>query len=342
MDILHELEIIWILAMQSLGEWLKDPMLLISLLGQEDFYMLVMPIFYWSIDAALGFRLGAMLLLSNWTNSIFKLAFHSSRPYWFDPQVKGLAAESSFGIPSGHAQNAASLWGLLATAARKTWVKTALIVLIFLIGLSRLFLGVHYISDVLFGWLVGSLLLWAYLKAERPIAAYLQKQSLTRLLLIALATSIIIAVTVILSTAALGDWQTPQEWIQNAALSQPDAEIDPVNMDGAFTIAGTWFGLMAGVAWLYRRQGFYDASGTPSQRLLRYAIGVVGIFFLWFVLGRFFPRNADVLSFALRYLRYTLVGVWISALAPLLFQRLGLTVAPQKRIPPLSDPQNPL
>ena len=78
-----------------------------------------MPALYWCIDARLGLRVGMILLLSNGLNAVLKLAFHTPRPYWVDARVTGFAAESSFGLPSGHAQSAASVWGLLASSFRK-------------------------------------------------------------------------------------------------------------------------------------------------------------------------------------------------------------------------------
>lgn len=344
MDALQQIEITWLLFLQSLGEWLSEPMRLLSMLGQEDFYMLVMPVIYWSLDAALGLRVAIMLLLSNGLNAVFKVALHAPRPYWVDPQVKIYVTESSFGIPSGHAQNAASIWGLIAASLRTRWVKIALVVLIALIGISRLFLGVHFFRDVLFGWLLGLVLLWIFLKVEQPVAAYLRTRSLAQLLGLTLVTSLLIGSVMLVSILLMGDWQVPEAWLQNAAQARLENEIDPLKLDGVFTISGTWLGLLAGAAWVYKRQGALDASGAPGQRLLRYVIGLAGVFVCWYLLGSVFPRNADALSYTLRFLRYTLVGLWISALAPMLFKQLGLGYRPaaKKEVPPFSSGENPL
>ena len=89
----------FIFAFQSLGEWLLPIMEFFSFLGTEDFYILALPVIYWSIDSALGLRIGVIMLLSTGTNTIFKFAFHSPRPYWVDTGVKAYAAETSFGLP---------------------------------------------------------------------------------------------------------------------------------------------------------------------------------------------------------------------------------------------------
>ncbi len=341
MDAIHQLEIILILWIQNLGAWLKEPMLGISILGSENFYMLVMPILYWSLDAALGLRLGMILLLSNGLNMALKLAFHTARPYWLSTGVKAYSVETSFGLPSGHAQNAASLWGLMATATRQKIDKILLVLVIFLIGFSRLYLGMHFISDVLAGWLVGGLLLWIFLKLERPVAAWLRARTLVQMLALALASAVALGLLILLPAAGLQNWQLPLAW-QQSALSAQLSPITPLNLEDTFTITGTWFGLMAGVAWLYHLQGGFDTTGSPQQRLLRYLIGIVGILFFWYGLGSVFPRQADLLSYALRFSRYTLVGLWISALAPLLFQQFGLATHQNQVISSISSQKNPL
>lgn len=325
MDALHQFEIDLILFLQSLGAWFAEPMRLVSMLGSEDFFMLVMPSIYWCINSALGFRVGLILILSNGVSAMLKLVFHTPRPYWFNADINGYASESHFGLPSTHSLCAASIWGMLAAASRKTWERAFLIAIIFLIGFSRIFLGVHFISDVLAGWLVGGLLLYLFLKVERPVVKWLRTLSLPQMLALALGTAVLVALMTLLPAAALGRLQVPAAWVENALADQPEGEVDPLNIDGAFTLSGTWFGMLAGGAWMFHRKGFFDASGTPRQRLLRYLIGVAGIFLLWFGLGQVFPRGDDLVSYALRFFRYTLVGLWISALAPLLFERLGLT-----------------
>ena len=95
---------------------------------------------------------GAQLLTTG-----LKLGFHRQRPFFADP----LAVESSFSFPSGHATVSLAFYGavavLLARAypSRRALVYFGAGVLIALIGFSRLYLGVHYLSDVLAGFNAG-------------------------------------------------------------------------------------------------------------------------------------------------------------------------------------------
>ena len=61
-----------------------------------------------------------MLLISAGLNEWVKDLFKLPRPFWIDPKL-GLSVETSYGLPSGHAQNAVVLWGYLAAVGRGRW-----------------------------------------------------------------------------------------------------------------------------------------------------------------------------------------------------------------------------
>lgn len=97
------------LALQALGDWLAGPMKFFSFLGSEDFFLIVLPLVYWCVDSALGLRIGVMLMLSVSMKNLFKMSLHGPRPYWVSEQVIGMASETGFGVPSGHAMTAAGV-----------------------------------------------------------------------------------------------------------------------------------------------------------------------------------------------------------------------------------------
>lgn len=77
--------------------------------------------------------------------------------------------ESSYSFPSGHAMIAVAFYGFLiyTIAQQRRWLRVErvylywfLVPLIALIGVSRVYLGVHYPSDVLAGYALGALWLW--------------------------------------------------------------------------------------------------------------------------------------------------------------------------------------
>jgi membrane-associated phospholipid phosphatase len=100
-----------------------------------------------------------------------KIFFHRQRP------LSGALNETDFSFPSGHATIAVAFYGFLAYMLARSSNKKyhgiiifLAVLMILLIGYSRLYLGVHFVTDVLAGYLVGltSLLVGVY-KTERFI-----------------------------------------------------------------------------------------------------------------------------------------------------------------------------
>jgi undecaprenyl-diphosphatase len=101
-----------------------------------------------------------------------KFAFHRARPIGFF-----VADPRTYSFPSGHALFAACFYGALATvlsahlrnAAARTALWAAAIFVVICIGWSRIYLGVHYPSDVLAGYLAGAA--WVqFLRAAGPLS----------------------------------------------------------------------------------------------------------------------------------------------------------------------------
>lgn len=326
MDGLVQIGVEWITAIQSMGGWLEVPMRFFTFLGTQDFFFLVLPLIYWSIDSVLGVRVAIILITSAAVNFYAKLWFAGPRPYWVSDRVVPYSAELSFGIPSGHAQNAVAVWGIIASGIRKSWAWVAAFTLAFLIGFSRLYLGVHFVHDVVGGWLIGFAILWVFLRFWDSTAAWLKTKTFTQHAMIGFAVSLVMILVGFLSAQRLSEFVLPQIWADNA-LRVGDLP-DPVSMEDSITFAGTFFGIALGLAWITSKGG-YQASGSVAQRALRFVIGLIGVLILWRGLGMIFPAGEDFLAYTLRYFRYSLVGFWIFAGAPWLFFRIKLAEAPK-------------
>ena len=323
MEGLWNIEINFTLFLQNLGPWLVIPFKFFTTLGNEEFYLLVMPALYWCIDAALGIRVAIMLMLSGMANTYFKLAFRGSRPYWFDGRVKAMSTEPSFGFPSGHSQNAVTVWGLIAYKLHQRWAWIAAFLIVFFIGLSRIYLGVHFATDVFGGWIIGALMLWGFTRFETPVLNWVQGQGSGRIIFGSLIlTVLMVLISAVLVQASTG-WQIPATWTENALNANPNTPIAPFDLNGSVTSSGTLFGIVVGAVWLFRNGGF-QARGTLWKKTIRYLIGIAGVAVLWYGLGAVFPRTADLFGYSLRYFRYTLVGIWVAALAPAIFIWLHL------------------
>jgi membrane-associated phospholipid phosphatase len=318
MEFLTELFLPVSIWLQNAPGWLASIFKWITFLGNTEFYLIIMPALFWCIDATLGIRTGIMLLVSGGLNSILKFAFQWPRPFWVSSQVSNLAEATGFGFPSGHAQNAASIWGLMGTTVKKVWFRWVVLLVILLIGVSRIVLGVHFTHDVLAGWLVGAILLWLFLKLEKGVAAWFQNKSLpVQIIALLLATSLFI-IPALLIVPPFNPPAVPQAWIESAG-----EVIEPYHYEGLLTTSGSFLGLGLGIILLHQGKGF-SAQGSFWQRVLRYLAGLIGVLALYLGLGSIFPDHVDLLSYSLRFLRYFLIGFWISFGAPKLFTWLKI------------------
>jgi glycerophosphoryl diester phosphodiesterase/membrane-associated phospholipid phosphatase len=329
----------------GLTRWMQDNlgfltpvMLAITHLGDEEFYIVVFPLLYWSVHRAIGLRVGILLLLSAGLNAALKLGFRSPRPSFLDPDL-GLVSESTFGIPSGHAQNAVAVWGLLAAELARRWAWAAGLALIALLGLSRIHLGVHLPEDVLIGWAVGAVLLVAFLRLRGPVGAWLGGRSPGGQVLVAFGAAVGLIGLAGTLRAQLVGYEFPAAWIGTG-----DAALEggALGVAGAVNPAAALFGLALGVV-LLRGRGGFDTAGSVPQRLLRFPLGLLGVIVLWQGLGAVLPGGEDPVALLFRFVRYALLGLWIGGLAPMLFVRLGLAPPAGSRpsVTPSPDERQP-
>jgi hypothetical protein len=232
-------------------------------------------------------------------------------PYW---------GEISFGLPSGHALTGAGLWGLLAALFRQKWFTRLMVGIIFMIGLSRIFLGVHFLTDVLAGWLLGFLLVMGFIKWQRPVAQWIGELTLIKTSLLILVISLSILGISFLVIQLQTPWNPSPQWIQYASRSGETP--DPLNPNAMVTLAGTFLGLSLGAAWMYHSTGLPKRSKSITTNLIRYVLGITGTALLWFGLSAVLPKSADFIGILLRYLRYALVGLWVAGIAPWIFHRI--------------------
>ena len=262
----------------------------VTFLGNAEFYLLLAPIIIWCVNYKLGARVGILLLLSSYINEALKNLFMQPRPCEPRPDVC-INQEESYGLPSGHSQNAIVFWGVIAhwIGTARAWA--AAILLMLLIGLSRIYLGVHFPTDVFAGWAIGSLILGIYLALGRRIETWLAGLSLPAQILVALIVPLVLLAI------------------------QPN--------DVMVQVTGAFAGIAVGVALAMQYLDF-DAGGLIWKRAVRFLLGVAVVAAIFFGLRFIFPGVGESMYAIFRFIRYGLVGLWISLGAPWLFLRLGL------------------
>lgn len=323
METIWNTGIAFIIWFQSLGGWLIIPMKVFTFLGSEEFFLVALPLIYWCVDASAGLRIGTIVLFSGGVNEILKLSMHGPRPYWYSTQVKAFLSETSFGVPSGHAQIATGLWGMAAAQIKRPWAWATAIFIIFIIGISRIYLGVHFPHDVLLGWAIGALVLWGFVRAWDRVAAWARRKSLGQQVGLAFAISMILLIFGLLGFGTLRGWVLPAQWLANAQQAGVADMPAPASLSNTITSAAVLFGMLAGLAWM-NTQGGFNTSGKTWQRIARLIPGILGVLVLYLGLRAIFPSGDAFIPYVFRYIRYALIGFWISAGGPWVFQKLKL------------------
>jgi membrane-associated phospholipid phosphatase len=280
-----------VLWFQQFSPGFDLPFQALTFLGDEVFYLLFMPLVYWSIDRRTGAALFILLLFSAYLNAVAKVIADQPRPFNYDARVKPLVHAGGGGLPSGHTQNAVVIWGYLARQYRKTigWVIAGF----FMIGipLSRIYLGVHFPSDLVGGYLLGALILVSFFRLAPRFENWLAEKGFDGQLLLALVLPILLIL------------------------------LNPTGNTYVLSMIAALFGVSAGFA-LERRYVRFSSHGLVGKRIIRYFLGIFILFGLW--AGLRFAFASLEPSSVFRFVRYSLVGLWGGFGAPWLFVRWKL------------------
>lgn len=285
MDVLHNLQ--WVLPLRSPA--LTQLAFGLSWLGYTTFIMFFLAIGYWTWSKAIFFRLLILVATNATLNAYVKDVFQDPRP----PLALRLddLVGASYGLPSGHAQMAVVIWLWLAWELRQTWAWVLGSTIALGVILSRLYLGVHDLEDVLVGAALGgiSLLVFERVRWQRWARHLTPHWSLAA----------IAAVTAL----ALLSWPgTAPEYIPTLA---------------GWLAAATWC-----LQWEQRHLGFAPPSGL-WRKILAGVIGAACFVDEQWVLKWAAPRlPIDPMLWALT--KGLVSGVFVSLLMPWIFLSIRL------------------
>ena len=287
---------------------------LFTFLGEVEGYVLLVTLIHVAFDKRLAFRLSVVALVTMSLNHLLKLLIANPRPFvvdgtytaqWAVSAERAAELATEFSTPSGHAMAGGAFYAYLLASVESRPLRAACVALILLTGLSRPYLGVHYLEDVLLGWLLGGAIACALIRAGGPIArlwggiAHAQQIAL-----------------VLAATASI--------WAATLWLGGPDVATAPLAILG---YTGFLLGLVVAFPLEERALDFEPRSGSLGGKLLRFAVSVS------LVLGTLAGFDAAFaavapdesgLGYALRYLRYALAGLAGLLVAPALFLATGL------------------
>lgn len=267
------------------------PFKALTFLGDETFYLLFMPLVYWCIDRRTGARLLFLLLFSAYLNETAKALAGQPRPFAYDQRVRPISHAVGGGMPSGHTQHAVVIWGYLA--ARRGGIISWLIAGFLIIGipLSRVYLGVHFPTDLVGGYVLGVLILLLFLWLSPAVEDWLANIGFSQQLMISVFAPLLLIL------------------------------LNPAGGQNVLSMASTLMGVCSGFV-LERRFVRFSCNGIWWKKTIRYLLGVAVLFGLWAGLKAVF--NGLEPSGLFRFMRYSLVGLWGAAGAPWIFVRLKL------------------
>jgi membrane-associated phospholipid phosphatase len=258
----------------------------LTLLGDGLFYVPILLWLFWCIDEKRGIRCLFLFLLSTALNLFLKDLLKQPRPFTLDPTL-GLAFEPSYGLPSGHAQASFTAWGFWASRLCpprrrvRGWAAAAAAVLV--VAFTRLYLGLHFPTDLFGGWCLGLIALLLYGLVEPWVSRLMA-------------------------------WGGTRARAMSAALLA--LLLNRLGIDLMLT------GFLLGLGVAYGRTPF-TAPARPLLLIGRWAIGAVGVgavLMLGRWVGAYVPLPYTRLG---AFLLTGLAGAWVGFGAPWCFARLG-------------------
>jgi membrane-associated phospholipid phosphatase len=269
---------------------LNAVLLLITSLGGGISFLFVLPILFWCVDYRLGVRVTVLCSASAFCNFSLKDLFAQPRPFDLDQSV-ALTTARGYGLPSGHAQGSLVLWGSIAEWVKRRWFWVVTIILVILIGFSRVYLGVHFPTDVVAGWLLGFAFLILYCIFYPRVETWISGNTPGVQLLLLLG--------VLLGLMLLN-----------------------CNRVMVYQL-GILLGVGAGAVVKVRCFSF-STSGMSWKSPVRYLAGIIILLICFFLLRSVYPPRDTTGYYVIGFVHSALNGLWISLGAPWFFRIVKL------------------
>ncbi len=271
------------------------------------FVVFVFLIYIWCIDYKKGLHLGYVLTFGAGISDGIKLMLRVPRPYTYAPEIK-LASEKDFSTPSGHSFISALMYPSVLFYEKKTRLKNGIRIFLavffpFAIGFSRIYLGVHYPTDVLAGWAIGGLISFCF---------------------IAFTGKIIGKIETFAESLLQGSVKNTKT-IKFAAAAFFSFFLIVICKDKVYS-AGALFGLAFGNIYILEplKADFSASNGTVVQKIIRFVLGVL-ISALPVAVIYFMKINSLHPQFKLyNFSAFFASGAIISGVMPLIFVKLKL------------------
>ncbi|MBN2504814.1 MAG: phosphatase PAP2 family protein [Bacilli bacterium] len=292
-----------------------------TIFGEELVIIAILGFTYWCFDKKVGEALGITVFVSLVLNSLIKITFRRLRPYVVDQQITNIRPQTSGGysFPSGHTQGAATVFGGLAVWLKKKWLTISVIVIVVMVAISRMYLGVHFLTDVVVGGLLGVGLSWGFYKL---LSKTDNRNKLYIWLLIGSGTLFVGAYLYYLLSV-------------ETTVDDSDAFLLYNSLEGAAKMVGAITGFVLGVMFEHKKVVF-DNHRNLVKNLIRLIVGIVVVMAFRIVAkavfgfivdpealadGQMFKSTLAIIFDFLRYGGMVFVGI---GLYPLVFKRFNI------------------
>lgn len=138
----------------------------ITILGEETIFLVFAIAMFWCVNKRYGYYVMTVGFVGTVLNQFLKLVFHIPRPWVKDPNFtvveSAIDEATGYSFPSGHTQSAVTVFGTSARMTKNKILPIVCIIMVLLIGFSRMYLGVHTPADVIVSLIIGAVLTLAF------------------------------------------------------------------------------------------------------------------------------------------------------------------------------------
>ncbi len=313
-----ELEIIkWLQSFRT--PFLDNLFEFFTIFGEELVVIAILGGIYWSINKRIGERLGITVFISLGLNSLLKAIFMRLRPFMVDTEITNLRPETSGGysMPSGHTQSASTVFFGVYQFFKRKYLLIIAIIITALVAISRMYIGVHYLTDVLVGAFLGILITYY-------LAKYLsKKEDLSKIYNIILIIS---------GVALVGLFVYNLISLSGTSF---DSETFYFNTEALAKMIGTLAGFVLGVRFENKYVNFLNHNNL-LKNILRFALGIAVVMAVRIGLKEIFTLIVNpeelidnqmflsILASFLDFLRYVIMVMVGIGIYPLLFKKINI------------------
>jgi membrane-associated phospholipid phosphatase len=317
MEFLQGISIQLIQALQTLSPVLDGLSNFLSSLGSLGFFLLLIPLIYWTVDTRLGKTAWMALMISAFLSLSLNQLLHQPRPYWLG-EVQPLVSDGTYGNPSTQAACSIAVFGCLAYYLKKEWFWAASGLTVLLVGIARLYQGAEFPSGVVAGWVLGLGVVLLLIWLDSFSVPWWDNQSASRQVGMVFICSVLVILAGYAVGAIIAPSPDPFAWAGFATTARSLSEY--------YAIAGGLFGTISGHI-LMKKHLEYKTTGPLIMRIGRCLVGFAGLGMIYFGLCAAIDSlmiQDTTQAYALRYIQLSLSTFWVMYLAPWLFMKLSL------------------